>query len=422
MDRGRIYTVAAEGLILGILIFAAVTYGALTSSTIIVIQWATLALAVVTILRRPPLPTGRLPGGWLNAPIALLALSVALSTAFSIYGYGSIRDALRIFNYIAFFYLVAINLCDARAVIRFLTTMVVVAALLPFAGALQDWSRGAQAGGLAIIPESFKIGTFPNENHFAAFLALVLPAGLGLAGYFARERRWGPLGAIVVCLGLGAIALMETLTRAAWLGITLGLLAMLVVLVLAKAIPRERKLQAAVAVLAAILLAIGLAPERGMQKVKAVVALGDTRSAMAFRQAVWSDSLPIIRDHPLLGTGPRTFHMIYTQYRSTNADLPTFFVDYLHNDYLQYGIEMGILAAGALAAVFVLLIYQLGRHGVVAPGRAGFPLVLGILGSTVAFAVAAFYSFELYITANGLLLWAMLAVGYRILTSSETAD
>ena len=56
--------------------------------------------------------------------------------------------------------------------------------------------------------------------------------------------------------------------------------------------------------LSALLFAIGLAPDNAVQKMKAVVALGDTEYAMAFRRAVWSDSLPIIRDHPLLGTGP----------------------------------------------------------------------------------------------------------------------
>src|SRR5205807_5787020 len=262
--------------------------------------------------------------------------------------------------------------------------------------------------------------SFPTRRS-SDLLTLVLPAGLGLAGYLARERRWGWLGAVVACLGLGTVALMETLTRAAWLGITFGLLAMLMVLVLARAVPAERKLQAAAAVAAFLLFAIGLAPDSAVQKMKAVVVLGDTEYAMAFRRAVWSDSLPIIRDHPLLGTGPQTFHLIYAQYRSTNADLPTLYVDYPHNDYLQYGIEMGIPAAGALIAVLLLFIYKLGRSGAAAPGGPGFPLVLGILGSVVAFATAAFYSFPLAITANGLMLWAMLAVGYRILTFSEGA-
>ena len=419
MRGDRSYSAAAEGLILGILIFAAVTYGAVTTGTIIVIHWATLALVIVTILRKPSLPNGRLPGGWLNGPIALLALSVALSTVFSIYHYGSLRGALIIFNYIAFFYLVAINLRDRGAVTRFLTTMVVAAALLPFVGALQDWSGGSRAAGLALFPESFKIGTFPNENHFAAFLTLVLPAGLGLAGYLARERRWGWLVAIVACLALGTVALMETLTRAAWMGTVFGLLAMLIVLVLARAVPAERKLQAAAAVATVLLFAIGLAPDRAVQQMKSIVALGD--DSIAFRHAVWSDSLPIVRDHPLLGTGPRTFYLTYTPYRSTKDGLPTLFVDFPHNDYLQYGIEMGVPAAAALIAVLVLLIYNLGRRGAAAPFGSEFPLVLGMLGSVVAFATAAFYSFELSITANGLMLWAMLAVGYRMLTLDEIA-
>src|SRR2546429_2702917 len=53
------------------------------------------------MIRRPPRST--------LFPYTTLFRS-ALSTAFSIYSYGSLRDALRIFNYIAFFYLVAINL------------------------------------------------------------------------------------------------------------------------------------------------------------------------------------------------------------------------------------------------------------------------------------------------------------------------
>src|SRR5205807_10383306 len=173
----RSYSAAAEGLILGILIFAAVTYGAVTTGTIIVIHWATLALVIVTILRKPSLPNGRLPGGWLNGPIVLLALSIALSTVFSIYRYGSLRDTLLIFNYIAFFYLEAINLRDRGAVTRFLTTMVVVAALLPFVVALQDWSSGSQAAGPALFPEAFKTGAFPTEDHIPTFLIQGLPDG-----------------------------------------------------------------------------------------------------------------------------------------------------------------------------------------------------------------------------------------------------
>jgi O-antigen ligase len=414
LRRERLCATAAEALLLATVIFAVVAYGATTTWAIIVVAWATLALAVVTILRRPALPTPRLPGVSCNAAIALLAVGVAASTWFSIYPVGSIRDAARIFAYIGFFYVVLLNLCELRAVARCVAAMVIVAALLPFAGALQDWAARAAGSPAALISGGFRTGTFPNQDHFAGFLTLVLPAGLGLLGYLARERRWAMLGIIIPCLGLGTLAVMETLTRAAWLGILLGLLAMLVVLGLTRAISRERKLQAAVGLAAALLLAVGLAPETSVARMKTLLPLGDTPAAMAFRRAVWLDSLPIIRAHPLVGTGPRTFHLIYAQYKSTKAQLPTFFVDYPHNDYLQYAIEMGIPAAAALVAVLVLLICQLGRQVATAAEGSEFPMMLGALGSIVAFATAAFYSFELSITANGLLFWAMLAVGYRM--------
>ena len=93
------------------------------------------------------------------------------------------------------------------------------------------------------------------------------------------------------------------------------------------------------------------------------------------------------------------------------------------NDRVDVLARLRILARinETIIAVLVLFIYNLGRRGAAAPYGSEFPLVLGILGSVVAFATAAFYSFPLSITANGLMLWAMLAVGYRILTFSEAA-
>jgi len=290
-----------------------------------------------------------------------------------------------------------------------------VAALLPFAGAIQDWTLAARDTSIvALLPDSFRFATYPNENHFGAFLALVLPAGLGLAGYLFLHRQWPRFGIILVCLVVITVSLMETLTRAAWMGVVFGLLAMTAVLVFAKALPGERKAWAVVAVIVGLLLTVGLAPASAVEQLRSVVALGDSPGSMAFRMSAWKDSLPIVREHALLGTGPGTFSLVFTRYRSTAAGLSLPFVDYLHNDYLQYAVEMGVFAALALVGFVFLLIYQLSRDGVSHSDRPEFPVVLGILGSIVAFAVAALYSFEFYITVNGLLFWATAAVSVRL--------
>jgi O-antigen ligase len=165
-------------------------------------------------------------------------------------------------------------------------------------------------------------------------------------------------------------------------------------LALARALPKERKLYSVAAVVVSLLLAVGLAPAKAIDQVKTVVALGDSADSMVFRFAAWKTSLPMLANHALVGTGPGTFGATYTPYRSAAAGLPRLFVDYLHNDYLQYGAEMGLAAMVALAGVFLLTMWRLIRHGVLGADRPEFPLVVGTLGAVAAFAGAVFYSFE----------------------------
>ncbi len=420
--RVRVYGVLAEGLILGILLFALLSFGAVDAWARIIIHWATLALLGLTALKWLSHGEVHFPAGWLNLPIALLVLVALLSTAGSINRYGSMQEAMRIINYVLFFYLIFMNLTNRHAATRFLMTIVVAAALLPFAGAIQDWILAARNESvISLLPQSFRFATYPNENHFGAFLALVLPAGLGLAGYLFRRRRWDWFGLVVICLVLIAIALMETLTRATWVGVVVALLAMTAVFGMAKSIPQERRAWVVVGVVTALIMVLGLAPARAVENLKTVVSQGDTDRSMAFRYAVWKDSLQIIRDHPMLGTGLGTFGLIYTRYRSAVGNLPLVYVDVPHNDYLQYAVEMGVLAGVSLVAILLLLIYYLARHAFLHSTDPDLSLVLGVLGSVVAFLVVAFYSFEFYITANGLLFWAIAGVGVYLTSPSQEA-
>ena len=404
--RDTVLSISIEALIIGTLLFAVVSYTTVGSWQMVLIHWGTLALAVLTAYRAIHDGDVRVPRTWLHLPIALLALAAVLSTASSIYRYDSIRETLRILNYIALFYLAAANLTTQRAVTRFLTVLVVAAALLPLAGAMQEWAVAGRAVEItSLLPRPLEAATFGNRDHFAAFLALVLPAGLGLAGYAFRQRRWDWFGLLTICLVLVVISLLETLTRAAWMGVTLALLGGMGLFGVTRAIPREYKSWVALGAVVSLLLVVGLAPAPAVERLKTVASLGDADSGMAFRYAVWRDSLRVIHDHLVRGTGPGTFSLIYTQYRSAVGDLP-----------LLYVVEMGVVGGGALAVIFVLLIYSLGRSALARFTDPNLPLVLGALGSVVAFLVAVLYSFEFYITANGLLFWTIAALGIRLIT------
>jgi O-antigen ligase len=70
------------------------------------------------------------------------------------------------------------------------------------------------------------------------------------------------------------------------------------------------------------------------------------------RPRIWRDSLAIVRDFPLTGSGLNTFGTAMLSYQSSKRDLQ---VREAHNDYLQVAAEGGLLlgvpAALALAAL-----------------------------------------------------------------------
>jgi O-antigen ligase len=142
---------------------------------------------------------------------------------------------------------------------------------------------------------------------------------------------------------------------------------------------------------------------------------------MEFRTTVWTNSLPIVRDHALSGAGPGAFSLIFTRYRGSAPEVATLFTDYAHNDYLQYAVEMGLPAVAGLIGVFVSLIYGLGQWASRHSTSSALPLVLGITGAVVAFGVVALYSFEFYVTANGMLFWGVAGVAMSMIRQGGPA-
>ena len=90
----------------------------------------------------------------------------------------------------------------------------------------------------------------------------------------------------------------------------------------------------------------------------------------AGRVTAWSDSMGIIRDYPVTGTGLGTFAQVYPSYRS--PEIRRFF-DHLHNDLLQWIVETGFLGLLLLlplvwATTRRVVAALAGRYGVTAIG------------------------------------------------------
>ncbi len=73
---------------------------------------------------------------------------------------------------------------------------------------------------------------------------------------------------------------------------------------------------------------------------------------------IWLSSLPMLRDHLLIGTGIGSYVLISAIYLKKFPENITF--DRAHNDYLEFAIELGLpLALFFLCALIVLLILQI---------------------------------------------------------------
>jgi len=75
--------------------------------------------------------------------------------------------------------------------------------------------------------------------------------------------------------------------------------------------------------------------------------------AMELRRNIWSDSVTLIRDFPLTGTGLNTFGTAMIRYQTSQTDQH---FQEAHNDYLQLLVEGGLLIALPAAAALLLMV------------------------------------------------------------------
>jgi len=125
------------------------------------------------------------------------------------------------------------------------------------------------------------------------------------------------------------------------------------------------------------------------------------------RVSIWLDTLKLIHQHPLLGTGLGTFSVAYT---SVQTVFLNHLVDHAHCDYLEVvselGVPGGILVFGS---IFWILARAIRRYRK-AEDRFDTAVCLGCIGSIAAILVHSLADFNLYIPANALVFTVTLAL------------
>ncbi len=277
----------------------------------------------------------------------------------------------------------------------------------------------------AADPRALPFGPFIDRNHLATWLVLAISVvggyvamratthmqdrgaqgGRGMANALFDRDSIGLMG----CLAAMLITVAATLSRSGFVAL---MASAIIAAILAGVSRRRGASMAAAAAVVVVLAAAWINGEGLVQRVQ-----GTLDAAPIRRLAIWRDTLPIIRDFPLLGTGAGTFPDAMFIYQ--RADKQVLF-NHAHNEYLQLSAEGGASLLLAVLAILMLL------HRVVrarlADDRGPHRWIrIGAYAGLAGIAVQSIWDTGLHQPANLLLAAILAAVAVRPNRSSDPA-
>jgi len=344
----------------------------------------------------------------------------------SVAPYQTVSHLLLLVTYVTVFHVVLIVCEDRNAKKRLVYSLITLGAFEAFYGLVQYLTGWQQI--FAYVKKYYledATGTYINRNHFAGLLEMVLPftiaLGLRLAGKLRRAvqsteaKARSLLSATellpLVCLLFLAVVIFTALVFSrSRMGILSAIASLIAVLALAGSSSLSKRTRAVVAALF-FLGVIGIVVWLGSDPVITrfeILGQEYTQTGQN-RISIWRDTLKLIHQYPLLGTGLGTFSVAYTSVQTTFLNS---LVDHAHCDYLEVASELG-LPGGILVfgSIFWILARAVRRYRK-AEDRFDTAVCLGCIGSIIAILVHSLADFNLYIPANALVFTVTLTLAW----------
>ncbi len=415
--------------LMSLIIFTPLAFGTVQVWSITVVHLVTLAMLAAWLIKMNSLGEFKLMKTPLDLPILLFLGIAVAATLTSIYPHASRIELYRIINYVLLYYVVVSNIKSKPQIKRIVTLVILVGTGLAIYG-LFSYFSGIEK--IYTLDKKYYLGmvtsTYVNHNHIGGYFELAIPLGIGLllaSQYLPGRTKKGKIlrARLTAILFIAAtitmtVALVFTYSRGAWMGF-LGSMVVLGIIVsfglkIFKDWSKLKKWGTLAVVALIIVSSFLLMPTKVKQRAATLFEFkGGTFKDMSLqaRLIVNRNTLEMIKDYPILGTGPGTFTILYPKYRDSRLRV---FMNAVHNDYLQYGEEMGIFGLGSFIAILVLF-FKKNLNLVKNVGDKYLQgLTIGFLVSVAAIAIHGLGDFNLQIPANALLFWIILALSSSI--------
>lgn len=341
------------------------------------------------------------------APVEWISLTVNKKS--------TLMELFRFSAYVAFYVLTVQLLSRKEELKRTVTMVIIFASVLSVVSILTGLFPNGKIFWLFPVTSTdrpFPIGPFVNRNHYAGLMEMVFPVALGMflalkprVQYTTLRERLAELfnkretnnylltGFFAVVI---AVSVFVSLSRGGIIGLSLSMI-FFGAMLLRKERTRKRGM-VIIAMFLIIVLAVGwFGWEPIFQRFERIT--DEEGNIAELRPTLWSDSLRIVKDFPLTGTGFGSFLSIYQKYRSIPGERTA---DHAENDYLELLVEGGVVGV-VLAAWFFIALF---REALTSFSRRKDSyaklLFYGGTSGIIAILIHSLTDFNLHIGSNGL--------------------
>lgn len=283
---------------------------------------------------------------------------------------------------------------------------------------------GAVMGGIAILQYFFIdplplaggqyriYSTLGNPNHVGGYLAIVIPAGMGLV-IFSGARSRKLLVTVFIALAVCGAALLASRSRGAMLGAGVGVLALI-------AAAAGRRVRSAGRLIAAALVLAVVAV-----LVTATLTMKEARpgkDSVQWRLLAWRGITEMIKEKPVTGWGAGSLNLVYLDFQAKVLDgtddagtriSATGILKMAHNEYLQLAAEEGVPAA----ILFIILVAACAWSAF-----RGGPAGAGPGAAVVSFATLSLTGFPLRFAATGFLFFVLAGICLSFQRTSKRVE
>jgi O-antigen ligase len=347
----------------------------------------------------------------------------------AVYAY-PVRQSLVRFSVYGLLFLGMIQVLNTRKRIETAAVvLLVMMALESLYGIYQTFAGGRHILWYRIMLKSPDVsGTYINRNHFAGLmemgviLATCFSAAIPVRKQDSRtgssfRRRWmdrlmpylsgthgGEKRILILFLGVViGIGLILSASRGGMIAAAGGLFSLCILFLMQTAHRRKGY----------ILLALVLIIAVYSSHIGVDYALGrfrDIEGGFETRYRYVRTALSLYADFPATGTGIGNFRHAYPRYQAIEDSRS--FLDYPHNDWVQFLSEAGLAGMAILIAGLVCFLVDLGLNRKKRSHSWAVSMGAMPFGAVTAIAIHAYSDFNLHIPANFLVLSAVLAMGY----------